>query len=120
MGHKWELYRDTLTRHGHTIEGRQTPMARLLAIASTQEKATEVARQGAQWLVNSYVPPEMYGDGDPVQRYVDDVVIHGTPEKVVDELTRLREEIHLDYIIGVPLSHESFMQFTDYVLPRMG
>ena len=120
LGHKWELYRDTLTRHGHTIEGRQTPMARLLAIASTQEKATEVARQGAQWLVNSYVPPEMYGDGDPVQRYVDDVVIHGTPEKVVDELTRLREEIHLDYIIGAPLSHESFMQFTDYVLPRMG
>ena len=120
LGHKWELYRDTLTRHGHTIEGRQTPMARLLAIASTQEKATEVARQGAQWLVDSYVPPEMYGDGDPVQRYVDDVVIHGTPEKVVDELTRLREEIHLDYIIGAPLSHESFMQFTDYVLPRMG
>ena len=120
LGHKWELYRDTLARHGHTIEGRQTPMARLLAIASTQEKATEVARQGAQWLVDSYVPPEMYGDGDPVQRYVDDVVIHGTPEKVVDELTRLREEIHLDYIIGAPLSHESFMQFTDYVLPRMG
>ena len=120
LGHKWELYRETLARHGHTIEGRQTPMARLLAIASTQEKATEVARQGAQWLVDSYVPPEMYGDGDPVQRYVDDVVIHGTPEKVVDELTRLREEIHLDYIIGAPLSHESFMQFTDYVLPRMG
>ena len=120
LGHKWELYRDTLARHGYTIEGRQTPMARLLAIASTQEKATEVARQGAQWLVDSYVPPEMYGDGDPVQRYVDDVVIHGTPEKVVDELTRLREEIHLDYIIGAPLSHESFMQFTDYVLPRMG
>ena len=62
----------------------------------------------------------MYGDEDPIQRYVDNVVIHGTPEKVVDELARLKEEIHLDYIIGAPLSHESFMQFTDYVLPRMG
>ena len=48
LGHKWELYRDTLTRHGYSIEGRQIPMARLLAIASTQEKAAEVARQGSQ------------------------------------------------------------------------
>ena len=120
LGNKWELYRDTLQRHDYSIEGRQTPMARLLAIAATEEKATEVARQGAQWLVDTYVPPEMYGDGDPVQRYVDNVVIHGTPERVVDELARLNEEIHLDYIIGAPLSHESFMQFTDYVLPRMG
>ena len=120
LGHKWELYRDTLTRHGYSIEGRQIPMARLLAIASTQEKAAEVARQGAKWLVDTYVPPEMYGTGDPVQRYVDEVVIHGTPERVRDELARLHEEIHLDYIIGAPLSHESFLQFTDQVLPQMG
>lgn len=120
LGKKWELYRDTLEVHGHSIEGRQTPMARLLAIAPTEEKAIEVAREGAKWLIKTYVPPEMYGDEDPIQRYVDNVVIHGTPEKVVDELARLKEEIHLDYIIGAPLSHESFMQFTEYVLPRMG
>ena len=120
LGNKWELYRDTLAAHGYSIEGRQTPMARLLAIAPTEDKAIAVARQGAKWLVDTYVLPEVYGDVDPVQRYVDEVVIHGTPEKVVDELARLNEEIHLDYIIGAPLSHESFMQFTDYVLPRMG
>lgn len=120
LGHKWELYRDTLARHSHAIEGRQIPMARLLAVASTSAEAAEVARQGAKWLVDTYVPPEMYGTGDPVQRYVDDVVIHGTPEQVRDELARLHEEIHLDYIIGAPLSHESFLQFTDHVLPRMG
>ena len=120
LGKKWELYRDTLEAHGHSIEGRQTPMARLLAIAPTENKAIEVAREGAKWLVDAYVPPEMYGDEDPIQRYVDNVVIHGTPEKIVDELARLQEESHLDYIIGAPLSHESFMQFTEYVLPRMG
>ena len=64
--------------------------------------------------------PRCMATGDPVQRYVDDVVIHGTPEQVRDELARLHEEIHLDYIIGAPLSHESFLQFTDHVLPLMG
>ena len=94
-------------------------MARLFAVSSTQEKAAEIARRGAKWLVDAYVPREMYGDGDPVERYVDEVVIHGTPERVVDELNRLQEEIHLDYIIGAPLSHESFVQFTDYIMPRV-
>ncbi len=33
--------------------------------------------------------------------------------------SHLREEIHLDYIIGAPLSHETFMSFTDKVLPQL-
>ena len=119
LGAKWLSYKETLEKHGYSIEGKMTPMARLLAVSSTKEKAAEIARRGAKWLVDAYVPREMYGDGDPVQRYVDEVVIHGTPERVVDELNRLQEEIHLDYIIGAPLSHESFVQFTDYIMPRV-
>jgi alkanesulfonate monooxygenase SsuD/methylene tetrahydromethanopterin reductase-like flavin-dependent oxidoreductase (luciferase family) len=95
-------------------------MARLLAIAPTDAEAAAVARQGAKWLLKTYIDPKMLGIvGDPVQRYVDSVVIHGTPERVTDQLARLREEIHLEYIIGAPLSHESFMLFTEKVLPRL-
>ena len=32
-------------------------MARLLAIAETEQAAEAIARQGAQWLVESYVNP---------------------------------------------------------------
>lgn len=119
LGAKWLSYKETLEKNGYSIDGRMTPMARLFAVSSTQEKAAEIARRGAKWLVDAYVPREMFGDGDPVERYVDEVVIHGTPERVVDELNRLQEEIHLDYMIGAPLSHESFVQFTDYIMPRV-
>jgi len=120
LGEKWEFYKQQLEHYGHSIEGRQIPMARLLAIASADAEAAEVARQGAKWLLKTYVDPKMFGVvGDPVQRYVDSVVIHGTPERVTDQLARLREEIHLDYVIGAPLSHESFMSFTDKVLPKL-
>ena len=79
-----------------------------------------MARQGAKWLLKTYVDPKMFGVvGDPVQRYVDSVVIHGTAERVTDEIARLREEIHLDYMIGAPLSHETFMLLTDKVLPKL-
>lgn len=118
IGRKRRLLADTLEAHGHTIEGRTLPMARLLAIAETDEEAKEVARAGAQWTVASYAPGRD-GGGDPVERYVNDVVIHGSADRVVDELQRLEEEIGLDYILCSPLSHESFIRFTEDVLPRV-
>jgi len=94
-------------------------MARLLAIDSTDAAAAESARQGAQWLLKTYVDARKLGiEGDPVQRYVDSVVIHGTVERVIDELARLREEIDLQYMIGAPLGHKTFMAFTEKVLPK--
>ena len=120
LSEKWEFYKEKLEHYGSSIEGRQIPMARLLAIAPTDAEAAEIARQGAKWLLKTYIDPKLLGIvGDPVQRYVDSVVIHGTPERVVDELARLREEIHLDYMIGAPLSHETFMSFTDKVMPKL-
>ena len=119
-GQQWEFYRDRLRANGYSIEGREIPMARLVAIASTDAEAARVAGEGAKWLLKTYVDPKRFADrGDPVQRYVDSVVIHGTPERVVGETIRLREEVHLDYLIGAPLSHETFLSFTDKVLPRL-
>jgi alkanesulfonate monooxygenase SsuD/methylene tetrahydromethanopterin reductase-like flavin-dependent oxidoreductase (luciferase family) len=119
-GQQWEFYRDQLKANGFTIEGRDIPVARLLAIAPTDTEAANIAREGAKWLLKTYVDPRRFGDDrDPVQRYVDSVVVHGTAARVVDELARLREEIHLDYLIGAPLSHETFLAFTDQVLPKL-
>jgi alkanesulfonate monooxygenase SsuD/methylene tetrahydromethanopterin reductase-like flavin-dependent oxidoreductase (luciferase family) len=46
-------------------------------------------------------------------------VVHGTAERVAGQIAQLREEAHLDYLIGAPLSHETFLTFTDKVLPRL-
>ena len=49
---------------------------------------------------------------------MNEVVICGTPEKVIDDLQRLREVLPLEYLMCTPLSHGSFELFTDKVLPR--
>jgi len=119
LGEKRELYQQKLEENGYSIAGREIPMARLLALAPTEDKAEEVARQGALWMLKTYVSPSLFSVADPVKRYVDEVIIHGSPERVVDEIARLREEIHLDYLMGAPLSHETFMLLTDKVLPKL-
>jgi hypothetical protein len=47
------------------------------------------------------------------------VILYGTPDKVGDEILRLREEIGLDYLLCAPLSHQSFMLLTEKVLRRL-
>jgi alkanesulfonate monooxygenase SsuD/methylene tetrahydromethanopterin reductase-like flavin-dependent oxidoreductase (luciferase family) len=122
IGQQWECYRDRLNQHGYAIEDREIPTARLLAIAPSDSAAAEIATEGAKWLLKTYVDPKVVGfaSADPVKRYVDSVVVHGTAERVIAELQRLREEVHLDYLIGAPLSHGTFLSFTDKVLPRLG
>lgn len=121
IGEKMETWRRLLAQHGHKTEGRVIPTVRLIAIASTDSKAAEVARDGARWLLRTYVNPSgERGDSETMlRRYVDSMVIHGTPERVVEEIARLSEEIHLDYMITAPLSHETFISFTDHVLPKL-
>ncbi len=128
LARKYELYRDELVAHGHSIEGKQIPMARLLAVSESASEAEEIARSGAAWTVGAYANPTKLPPGtegsepaaDPVQRYVDEVVLHGTPEQLVDRLQQLQEEMYLDYLLCAPLSHSSFMLFTEKVLPRLG
>ena len=117
---KYARYRSALEEGG--FENRQdTPMARLLAIARTDEAAERIAREGARWTLDSYAAP---GPGAPskeerIERYVNEVVVHGSPAKVVDELKRLEEEIPLNYLLASILSHETFLLLTDEVMPRM-
>ena len=42
----------------------------------------------------------------------------GTPARVIDQLHRLEAEIHLDYLMCAPLSHSTFMMFTEQVMPH--
>jgi alkanesulfonate monooxygenase SsuD/methylene tetrahydromethanopterin reductase-like flavin-dependent oxidoreductase (luciferase family) len=103
-------------------------MARLLALASTTDEAEAIARRGAQWLVDSYAGPQhgpsqtvqrTYDGKEPTQHYVDSVILHGTPESVVEQIARLREEIGLNYLMCAPLSRDTFRLLADEVLPRL-
>ena len=130
IARKREIYREKLEAHGHDFAGREIPMARLLAVAETQQRAEETARSGAAWIVGAYMgqargnlfDPKAVGpvDRDPVERYLNGVAIYGTPESVVEQLQRLEEEMFLDYLMCAPLSHESFLLFTERVLPKLG
>ena len=59
------------------------------------------------------------GTLDPVELYLDGIIIYGTPERVFDQLQQLQGEIWLDYLLCAPLSHASFLMFTEKVLPRL-
>jgi alkanesulfonate monooxygenase SsuD/methylene tetrahydromethanopterin reductase-like flavin-dependent oxidoreductase (luciferase family) len=129
---KYQAYLAGLAEHGHAdVAEKDTPIARLVAIAATDAEAEAVARNGAQWTVGSYANKKTsanvkrmnYGEAeeplDRVQQYVDQVIIHGSPAKVIDELQRLEEEVPLNYLMAAPLSHESFVRLTDEVIPKI-
>lgn len=127
IARKRELYREGLATAGHPVEDRQLPMARLVAIAESDAKAEEIARRGAQWTVGAYLPKagiDFFRRDrerlDPVDHYLRDVAIHGSPQRVVDTLTRLEEEMPLDYLLLSPMSEKTFHLFTDHVLPHVG
>ncbi len=128
IGRKRRYYAERLEAAGFSLAGRDLPVARLLALGDTTAKAAEVARRSAQWMVDSYFGAQHRPVGvtdptapgaDPVQRYLDDVILYGTPEAVLDQIIRLREEIGLDYLLCAPLSHETFMLLTEKILPRL-
>jgi alkanesulfonate monooxygenase SsuD/methylene tetrahydromethanopterin reductase-like flavin-dependent oxidoreductase (luciferase family) len=123
---KRRYYANKLAAAGHSDAGRVIPMARLVAIDETADKAREVARRAAGWTVASYIGQgshhrqevRTFGGKDPVQFYLDDVILHGTPEGVADQIRALAEE-GMDYLMAAPLSRRSFLLLTDEVLPRV-
>jgi alkanesulfonate monooxygenase SsuD/methylene tetrahydromethanopterin reductase-like flavin-dependent oxidoreductase (luciferase family) len=128
IGNKRRFYAEKLAAAGFSEAGRDIPIARLVAVAASADKAKTVARHGAEWILNSYLGTQHQPviersftptGVDPLRRYLDEVILHGTPETVGDEILRLREEIGLDYLLCAPLSHESFMLLTEHVLPRL-
>ena len=116
------------TRIGARFSRHTARRPTLVAIAPTDAEAEEVARRGARWTVGAYANPKSLGEMrlgsapamDPVERYLNGVVVHGSPARVVDELERLRSEMFLDYLLLAPLSEKSFQLFTDEVLPKIG
>lgn len=122
-------YADKLAESGYSDAGRVIPMARLIAVDETAEKAREVARRVAEWTVASYVGPKhignvrqevrTFGGKDPIDFYLDDVMIHGTAEIVVDQIQAFGAEIGMNYLLAAPLSGRSFRLLTDKVLPRI-
>ena len=54
-----------------------------------------------------------------IEGYVRERIVWGSPARVRDELARLREEMRLEYLMIAPLSHDSFVRFTDDVLPHL-
>ncbi|HXJ77930.1 MAG TPA: LLM class flavin-dependent oxidoreductase [Candidatus Methylomirabilis sp.] len=128
LGTKRASYYEALREHGFPAEGRVIPTARLLAVGDTEQEARDVARAGTTWTIASYATPtaragrplpQPVSGMDPVERYLNEVVIRGTPERVAERITELRESIGLDYLMCAPLSHRSFMLFTEKVLPRL-
>ena len=130
LGAKRRRYTERMAGAGFSDKGRDIPMARLIALASTASEAETIARRGAQWLVDSYAGPQhqagktmqaprTYGGKEPVQYYVDDVILHGTPDAVVDQIACLRGEIGLNYLMCAPLSRETFRLLADEVVPRL-
>lgn len=125
-----EMYRKELEANGHSIDGRDLPIARLVAVAESDAQAEEIARAGVGWIAGSYINPSKASGTTPLghamrmdqhermERYISNVVIHGRPERVIDQIERLRSEMYLDYLMIAPLSHSSFMTFTEKVLPR--
>jgi alkanesulfonate monooxygenase SsuD/methylene tetrahydromethanopterin reductase-like flavin-dependent oxidoreductase (luciferase family) len=131
IAEKIKRYRAVLESNQHVAEDRDIPVARLLAVGKTESEAKEIAHAGAQWMSGGYMKlsaktgqgsaNEVFGvkEGeDPVERYVRDVVIHGTPESVTDQIHQLRDEMGLNYLLCAPLSHSSFVSFTENVLPK--
>jgi alkanesulfonate monooxygenase SsuD/methylene tetrahydromethanopterin reductase-like flavin-dependent oxidoreductase (luciferase family) len=120
---KRRTYQLELEKAGYRMAGREIPMARNIALGKTQAEAEEIARGGARFMFGSYLPVGVgavaqQAKGDPVENYVNDVVICGTAEKVIDDLQELAETLPLDYLLCTPLSHSSFEIFTAQVLPR--
>jgi alkanesulfonate monooxygenase SsuD/methylene tetrahydromethanopterin reductase-like flavin-dependent oxidoreductase (luciferase family) len=126
ISRKLGRYGDALEKAGHERAGREIPIGRLVAVAETDAKALEIARRGAQWTAGAYLPKEALArfsgrdePVDPVDHYLDGVVVHGSPERVVDTLLALEEEVPLGYLLLSPLSEKTFGLFTDRVLPHI-
>jgi alkanesulfonate monooxygenase SsuD/methylene tetrahydromethanopterin reductase-like flavin-dependent oxidoreductase (luciferase family) len=119
-------YAATLKGAGHREDGRVIPMARLIAIDETAEKARAVAQRAAEWTVASYIGASHHRqevrtfDGkDPIAFYLNDVVLHGTADSIVDQIAALESDAGMTYLMAAPLSRRSFALLTDKVLPRV-
>lgn len=137
---KRTFYKEALEGAGYSMAGRDIPMARTLAMGATQKEAEDVGRAGAEFMFGSYLRKKgnirsteagaqkttqvealdqsINDNDDPVARYVNEIAICGTPEKVIADIEEMQETLPLDYLMIAPLSHASFVMFTEKVVPH--
>ena len=122
IAEKYSTYQDILKQNKHE-NNLDTPVARLIAIAKTDQEAEQIARKGAEWTVGSYAgpkkggPPSELEPEEIVNQYVNEVIIHGSPAKVIDQLQELKETNSFNYLLASILSHETFIRLSDEVIP---
>lgn len=129
LAQKRRHYAAKLAEAGHSDAGRVIPMARLIAVDESADKAHAVAKRVAEWTTASYTGPKHTGNirqeqrdyrgKDPIDYYLEDVMIHGTWDSVVDQIQALGETIGMTYLMAAPMSGRSFRLLTDKVLPRI-
>ena len=128
LASKRRRYGEQLAGAGFSAVGRDIPMARLIAISDNAQRAEAIARRGASWMLGAYMGPQHRGDHgtsapaaevDPVERYVNEVIIHGTADSVLDQIEELKESAQMNYLMCAPLSQDSFTLLTDEVLPAL-
>jgi alkanesulfonate monooxygenase SsuD/methylene tetrahydromethanopterin reductase-like flavin-dependent oxidoreductase (luciferase family) len=137
---KYALYKEQLAAHGFAVAGRDIPVARLLCVDHSMEQARAAAMRGLAWYVQVHkTPGSQYVDpGSELNRrrtdiyttpftlsveeevdwFLREATICGTPAACIDQIARLRDEIPMAYLLCAPLSHRSFMLFTEQVLPH--
>ena len=107
-----KLYQDRLEDHGYSIAGRDLPMTRFIAVAGSDVEAEEVARRGIDWVAAAYMNESKASNprskdqlvltmdrAAKIQRYLDSVIIHGSPARVIDQIEALRETMSLEYLL---------------------
>ena len=126
LASKRTRYGEQMAAAGLADGGRDIPMARLIAVADSAEQAEAIARRGAELdarLLHRPAAPATTRSAvaavDPVERYVNEVIIHGTPDAVVDQIQALQETASLNYLLCAPLSQDSFTLLTDEILPAI-
>ena len=137
---KLSIYLDSLESSGYEIGDRDIPMARTLAMGATTAEAEAVGRRGAEFMFGSYLRKKgsirgieagaqktqqiealdqtIRDNEDPVERYVNEIAVCGTPEKIIDDIQEMQETVPMNYLMIAPLSHASFVMFTEKVLPH--
>jgi alkanesulfonate monooxygenase SsuD/methylene tetrahydromethanopterin reductase-like flavin-dependent oxidoreductase (luciferase family) len=127
----YELYLSERRAAGWAGEPAAVPMARFVAVADDDAEAARIAERGARWVGAAYMNSSkatrpasadqsvltMEAEAK-LDRYLSSAVIHGSPGRVIDTIERLREQMHLEYLMMAPLSRTSFLKFTDQVLPH--
>ena len=96
--------------------------------SESRRKRARSQRRAAQWTVASYIGSahsgnhrqeiRTFGGKDPIEFYLD-VILHGTPDSVADQIHALEADAGMTYLMAAPLSRRSFNLLTEKVLPRI-